>query len=1195
MTEDSLGTTPVVIVTQIDSWVTKNEDLTEDISPVGISPIRELPIIYARIAGLKTRCLIDTGACISVASQAIVRHICSKVKIPRIPISSVKIRGVIPDKSVICREQAYIPLEIGSHVVDHAFIVMCRMQYNIILGADFMRRHNVIINMGTNEVIIEISEEIENIKIGDDYINEICDPTVWVVEKDEEDEESFELGCYPVGNEGADKEKFEELNQNIEEKVREAQIPEENKNKLEEVLKKHCTVFGTQPGRIPNFKYALIVTSWEPFRKRPYPVAEVHYEKTKLVIKEMEENGLISKCPTSFLNPLVVVKKGDNSVRVCLDARAINERLIPEYDRAPVIKDIVKKFSGKKFFTAIDLTASYHHIELDDKSRLLTGFLFDQKTYVFNRLPFGIKNAGCALIRAMDRNLDEDVKNFTVRYVDDILIATDNLEEHLCQIDRLLENLHCANFKVNIQKSHFCQRETLFLGHVIDGEGVRPNPLKIQSIEEFDKPTKIKQIRRFLGMCQFFADHCPGYTEAVAPLQDLLKRNNRWKWEECHDLAFQKTKELLKNSVKLGYPDYSKEFLVQTDASTVGVGAVLYQEGSKGDKINYISFTSRKLRKHEERYTVTELEMLAVVHALQHWQKIVYGYPVVVKTDHKALTFIINNNVASDRVCRWALFIQQFNLRMEHCSGKSNALADFLSRNPDRNEASTNQITISDDDEKFLNELRTIHQKQKEEPYLNLKIKILKNEIQNDDPDFLVAKRNSEDYHYFNDLLHKYVDRDHTKLRIVVPQSLKVELVWYAHRMTGHGGIDKVLVTLMETFVWAKMRADIADILRTCDVCQRIKRNVFLLKEYPRPILPEGPNDVFACDLFGPLPKGKRGNRHIFVCMDVFSKFVILCPVQKATSKQVINRLKNVIIPKLGTPRRLISDHGTCFTSNLFKETMDELGIHHILCSIRYPNSNPSERVMQEIAKFCRVYCPEEHWKWVDVLPIIMNCINNTVHESTGEVPSVVHFNLHPERPWQKILKCPEDVQMSRELFLRNTAERLKIQAAKREKRIKGKRFHRPLRLGELVLVRKPAISDPSGKVYAKFANLYKGPYKIIEVLGNNSYRIQDLQEGVTLLHNAANLKVYYEQIQRVDELNRNNEDDEEGDETESDDPVTEIHLLWQEGKPRFEVECEVCQREMQVIWDTILENHQLRVEIEEMKLKKMRMAEGKL
>lgn len=1042
--------------------------------------LSRLPLISVQLYDKTIKALVDTGAAISVMNRTIYLNIQDE-DIRILPVSNMRVRGIIRDKYVKCTTQVLVTMIIEGRHMEHNFIVLPEVNYDLILGVDFVRRYGLVIDLTSN--VIRIRRNQESFERWEDAHIPI-DHEIDVIEE----------GEIP-SSEGAED--------------RDLDRPAE----INEVLARHKEVFNDVPGEIRGYEYAIRVTDRTPFKRKPYPVAEKYMPEMRQLIQGMEDNCIISRSATQYLNPLAVVRKADGKLRMCLDARWLNERIIPEYNQPPAISETLRKFRNCKYFTAIDLTSSYYHVKLSQDSRPLTGFIFDNLTYVFNRLPFGLKSAGSALIGAMDRCLSERVKEITTRYVDDILIASPTIERHVEDVDLVLADLKRTGFRVNYHKSTFAQKEVKYLGFRIDGEGIRPNPLKIESIQNFPRPAKVKNVRQFLGVCQFFAAHCPNYTEVVSPLQELLHKNNRWKWDEQCEDAFIRTKEMMRNSIKLEYPNFQEPFIIQSDASGVGIASVLYQEGAEDQgKRRIISHTSRKLRQHEKHYCTTELEALAIVHSLQVWRKMIYGYRIVVRTDHKALTFMLHSNVSNERINRWVLYIQQFDIEFEHCRGVDNVAADFISRNPPgstRNIAEIMQIELAAEDRETLRKLRYLPQSQRRDSNLRGVIRFLEGKVPHDDPNYSQLEKRANSYRLQDGILWVFMDRQHTKWRIVIPTRVRKIIIHHAHLMTGHGGTDKTQAYIQERFTCVNLRNEVLNYILSCDACQRSKMNTQLMREAPRPILPQAPRKLYAVDLYGPLPTAKRGNRHVFVVVDVFSKFTMLLPIQKANSRYILRRIEHNVVPQAGKPEAILTDHGSQFTSNDFREGIQRLGIRHIMNSIRHPQANPSERIMAEIAKFCRIYCPDMHWKWIDILPRLEHCINNTIHESTKQIPREIHLQEEIVRPWDEILPRPLDAQPSYEVRIERTRQQLRKAADKRHKRQRRKKFREPLSEGELVLVRKPAMSDVDRKVYAKFAPLFIGPYKIIKSFRNGSYKVQSLNGRYESTYNAANLKRY--------------------------------------------------------------------------------------
>ena len=347
---------------------------------------------------------------------------------------------------------------------------------------------------------------------------------------------------------------------------------------MRKLLAKYTTLFSSTLTVIKGVRHRIKLSDDRPFVQKAYPIPIAYKSLVQEKIEEMLTQGIIKKEKTAYINPLLVVKKKDGGIRLCLDARRLNSITIPENDVPPRIDDILLNFYGAKYFSSIDFTASYWQIELHPEDRKYTGFLFNSCSYVFQRVAFGLKNSGAALIRCLDDILGPELKKCLTVYVDDILVASSTFPEHLTQLSLLFETLLKANVSINLSKSQFCCKEIKFLGHILSGKGVRPSPEKISAIETAPPPVNVKQLRAFLGLCNFYVKFVQKYSFLTLPLLRLLKKGTPWKWEEAQDKAFKNMKQCFLDSVMLGFSDFSRKIFVQTDSSDLGLGAVIFQK-----------------------------------------------------------------------------------------------------------------------------------------------------------------------------------------------------------------------------------------------------------------------------------------------------------------------------------------------------------------------------------------------------------------------------------------------------------------------------------------------------------------------------------------------------------------------------------------------------------------------------------------
>lgn len=280
----------------------------------------------------------------------------------------------------------------------------------------------------------------------------------------------------------------------------------------------------------------------------------------------------------------------------------------------------------------------------------------------------------------MDIILGPDVRDFCVNYLDDLAILTNgSLIDHLNHINIVLGKLSQAGLTCNLQKCEFICKEVKMLGHIITTEGIKTDPEKIKAIQHFPVPKKVKHVRAFLGLCNYYRKFIPYYSVSIIPLCELLKKEMKWRWGEKEQEAFDSLKHQFLETILLHHPDYSKPYYLQTDASGIGLAGVLYQLDERND-MQILGYFSKVLKGAELNWTVTEQEFYAIICSLKKFETYLRGSKVIIKTDHRALTFVKNMNLYNGRVTRWILYLGQFDYEVEHVKGKDNVAVDVLSR-----------------------------------------------------------------------------------------------------------------------------------------------------------------------------------------------------------------------------------------------------------------------------------------------------------------------------------------------------------------------------------------------------------------------------------------------------------------------------------------------------------------------------------
>ena len=349
----------------------------------------------------------------------------------------------------------------------------------------------------------------------------------------------------------------------------------------------------------------------------------------------------------------------------------------------PRIDDILDTLGQQKFFSTLDLSSGFWQIELDPASRPKSAFIIYQGLYEFVRMPYGLCNAPATFQRLMQVVLAGLEWKSCFVYIDDILVASKTFNEHLSDLRQVFTRLRQANLRLKPKKCSLLHDKVCYLGHVISKQGIKPDPQKTEKIRMYPTPTDVTRVRQFLGLASYYRRFVPGFAWIASPLHALTKKGVPFCWTTACEAAFCQLKELLCQAPVLAYPQFGpdKNFVLETDASGAGLGAVLSQKQADG-YLHPVAYASRYLQPNEKNYCISELETLALVWAVKNFRAYLLGHQCVAFTDHSACVSLLNTPHPSAKLARWAMTIQEMNLTIKHRSGKTNTNADALSRNP---------------------------------------------------------------------------------------------------------------------------------------------------------------------------------------------------------------------------------------------------------------------------------------------------------------------------------------------------------------------------------------------------------------------------------------------------------------------------------------------------------------------------------
>ncbi|GBB96358.1 hypothetical protein RclHR1_27350003 [Rhizophagus clarus] len=475
------------------------------------------------------------------------------------------------------------------------------------------------------------------------------------------------------------------------------EIDDQRKEVIEKMVNRYKEIFeydGEKENRINYVKHEIkIKEGQEPIMQKRYRETE---EKGKFIKKEIEQMLKLERIRPSkspWASPVTLAKKKTGNYRFCVDYRKLNAVTITDAYPLPRIDELLERYRTAKWFTSLDLAAGFHQVEMAEEDKEKTAFICSKGLYEYNVMPFGLKNAPGTFQRLMDEILSEYIGEFVVVYIDDIMIYSKSFEEHMEHLEKVLRKLKEKNIILKLKKCKFGERNIEFLGHIVGRDGLKPEEKKIEKIRNMERPRNVKEIRSFLGLCSYYRKFVKDFSRIAKPISNLVRKNVEFKWEEKQQEAFEELKKRLMEYPVLIQPDFNKKFILMTDASGEGLGAVLGQRDENG-KERVIAYASRSLTGAETNYAITDLECLAVVWAVQHFHKFLIERKFEIITDHAALKGLMNAKIPKGRRARWIMELQQYDCEMIHRSGKENKNADALSRMKYENSSKSNEKEV---------------------------------------------------------------------------------------------------------------------------------------------------------------------------------------------------------------------------------------------------------------------------------------------------------------------------------------------------------------------------------------------------------------------------------------------------------------------------------------------------------------------
>lgn len=1114
--------------------------------------------------------IIDSGSELTIMNEARFEAIKEANKgktFNELPVQNINIVGIAGNKVRSVRKQVFLQMKSNDFIIDVVFLICSNIADVIILGCDFLKKMRAVIDLIRNEVTFEngskkykcaIVAEIEALtsRLNKGKINvlgpsekavqcarvaeidagicrlkgenkSVTEPHEWVVAYNNIDYRDTEEVLYNANGDNsimggnmkntASEIIDEELWQERIKEVRQFSasneiISPEDKEILVNIYERHKKVFAEQVGCAKGFECKLQIKEGVVFNKKSYPVPHSLKIQVQKQIDEMLENGIIEPSVSQHTSPLVTVLKKNGDIRLCLDAREINKSIIGEKTSPGNMEEMLRNFHGTRFISSYDAVSGYWQVSVHPESRQYISFVFNNRSYQFKRLPFGLINSVAIFTRCIDQILGPEILSFATVYVDDFLITSSTFEQHCERVEKVLQKLEENGITLKAAKSTFITQQTKFLGYILSPDGLQTDSEKLQAIQKFPRPKNLRQMQSFMGMCNYYRAFQAQYSELTAQLNKVMSKKKPWKWGPEEEEAFNEIKKRFLSCVMLKHPDFNKIFYLNCDASNISLGAELYQEDETGEHL-VIAFASRVLSACERNYTVTEKEMLSVVFACTKFRTFILGHQIVVRSDHKAISFFRECRLSHGRLTRWILALQSYNITWTYVPGKENKIADTLSRvNCDTGEYEDEQadlfkiytaLRVKEDLEKILRNIQ-IEQQQDE------KIQQQKTRVEAADPIIV------EFYTIHEGLLFYRRTLNDSQWKLVVPEKLINKVILDYHERYGHFGGCKTYKALTEHLYIKGACRRVAHVISSCDVCQKVKvANVRREGELHAVLASKKLERIFL-DICGAFPPSVRtGKRFIIVILDCYSKYVKLYAIKRATTRTILDKIKNDYLQNVGVPDAIITDHGSQFKGKRWHDELLEIGIKTYKTSVYHPKSNISERILRETGRLLRTYCHQNHRTWANFLDTIEEFMNLAYHDSIDATPYEVMKGTKPPRVIEEIIsfpRNPEEADEERaEELKRRVDSRLEMRALQRwEKQKRHKFINTKFGIGDLVLLKNHQRAKTKDFTATKLMVLYYGPFRVTDIKNPNVYGISFVNsERFKGNYNSEQMKIY--------------------------------------------------------------------------------------
>ena len=876
---------------------------------------------------------------------------------------------------------------------------------------------------------------------------------------------------------------------------------------IEKLLARFRDVFpdelpkGLPPSRVPgDFKIELKEDS-KPVKKGLYRMSATELEETKNQVDKLLELGFVKPSTSPWASPVLFASKKDGGLRFCVDYRAVNKMTNKNSYPIPRIDGIIDQIGTAQYFSLIDLRSGYHQMKIADGDTPKTAFNTRYGHYEYTVVPFGLCNAPAAFMSIMNDVFRDFTDKFVICYLDDILIYSHTWEEHLKHIKLVLERLREKQLYAKMSKCTFGVQEVEYLGFTLQAGKIAMNKNKTEAIEAWETPKSKKELQSFLGLINYYRRFIRNCSKIAKPLTDLTK-NVPFIWSTEAEQAFQRLKKAITSAPVLRQFCSDSPIYVTTDACKFAMGAVMEQDFPDGR--HPVAFASRTLKPAEQNYAAHDLELLGIVDSIRAWRCYLHGRKFTVHTDHHPLKHIDTQDYLSPRQVRWLERLAQFDFDIVPIKGKSNQVADGLSR----------RTQSAHSDKKYG---RDLLQKVMKKTTLIASISMLT-------PDSALSSELVEGYkndpdfkHLIENPIEPFRVKDgllYLSNKLCIPAGkIRTKLLHDYHSIpsAGHLGEFKTRNRIQNLYHWKNLRQTVRDFVSTCKVCQQVKSPNHKPFGFLQPIDPPTTKwQVVTMDFIVPLPETITGFSGIMTVVCKLSKMIRLIPITyDIDAPGTAKKFKEVVYRNHGLPSKIICDRDPIFMSKFWKALFKLLGTKLAASSAYHPQTDgQSEIANRKVEEMIRAFVNFRKDNWDEHLVDFEVAYNSAVNSTTLCTPFYINYGLHPRIvPMEALASDNPTVQEFLKAMQDSTDfafTRIKTQNEKMAAYANKFRRQHPFKVNDMVLLSTKNLSFEDGSGSRKLNPKFCGPFKITDKINEVTYRL-DLSHAMKVkgIHDA--------------------------------------------------------------------------------------------